>query len=135
MPQIVLKAVVESIPSATEFMDALLEEYECNMRAQMQLDIAMDELFSNIAHYAYPNGEGDATVLAEFDEAQRIFSLTFIDSGVPYNPTEKEDPDITLSAEERSIGGLGIMMVRKTMDEMTYDYRDGKNYLTICKKI
>jgi len=101
----------------------------------MQLDIAMDELFSNIAHYAYPNGEGDATVLAEFDEAQRIFSLTFIDSGVPYNPTEKEDPDITLSAEERSIGGLGIMMVRKTMDEMTYDYRDGKNYLTICKKI
>ena len=135
MPQITFKAAVESIPAVTEFVDGILEENNCSMKAQMQLRIAIDELFSNIAHYAYPDGEGKATVVADFDEPQRMLALTFIDSGIPYNPLEKEDPDITLSAEERQIGGLGIMMVRKTMDDMTYVYRDGQNILTIYKKI
>ena len=135
MPQITFKAAVESIPAVTEFVDGILEENNCSMKAQMQLRIAIDELFSNIAHYAYPEGEGEATVAADFDEPQRMLALTFIDSGIPYNPLEKEDPDITLSAEERQIGGLGIMMVRKTMDDMTYAYRDGQNVLTIYKKI
>ncbi len=135
MPQITVKAAINSIPTVTEFAVALLEEYQCDMRAQMQICVAIDEMFSNIAYYAYPNGEGEATVVASFDATERLFSLTFIDSGIPYNPLEKADPDVTLSAEERQIGGLGIMMVRKTMDDMTYEYRDGQNVLTISKKI
>ena len=135
MTQITVKAAIDNIPAVMEFVDGLLDGIHCSMRTQMQLRIAIDELFSNIAHYAYPDGEGEATVAADFDEPQRMLALTFIDSGIPYNPLEKEDPDITLSAEERQIGGLGIMMVRKTMDDMTYAYRDGQNVLTIYKKI
>ena len=105
------------------------------MRAQMQIDVAIDELFVNIAHYAYAPGTGEATVRVGFDEAARLVSLTFIDSGVPYNPLEKEDPDVTLSAEERAVGGLGIFMVKKIMDGMAYERIDGRNVLTIQKRI
>ena len=135
MPQITVKAQIDSIPAVTDFVVDLLEKNQCNMRAQMQLCVAIDELFSNIAYYAYPDRAGEATLIAAFDATERMFSLTFIDSGIPYNPLEKADPDVTLSAEEREIGGLGIMMVRKTMDDMTYEYRDGQNILTIFKHI
>ena len=135
MPQITVKATIENLPAVTAFVDELLEENDCGMRAQMQLNIAIDELFSNIAHYAYPGGEGEVTIDASFDEPRRMVALTFTDTGIPYNPLKRKDPDITLSAEERQIGGLGIMMVRKTMDGMTYEYSNGHNILTISKKI
>ena len=135
MPQITVKAAIENLPAVTSFVDEMLEANGCGMKALMQLNIAVDELFSNIAHYAYPGGAGEVTVTAAFDAPQRLFALTFTDSGIPYNPLDREDPDITLSAEERQIGGLGIMMVRKTMDGMTYEYTDGHNILTISKKI
>ena len=100
----------------------------------MQVNVAIDELFSNIAYYAY-EAEGDATVRVEIIEESMEIVLTFLDNGIPYNPLEKEDPDTTLSAEEREIGGLGIFMVKKTMDDVKYEYKDGQNILKIVKKM
>ena len=101
----------------------------------MQIDIAIDELFGNIAHYAYHPEVGNATVRVEVMEEPLAVIITFIDGGMPYDPLTTVDPDITLSAEERQIGGLGIYMVKKAMDEITYEYKDGKNILSIKKKL
>lgn len=132
MTEITLAATTENIGAVTAFVDEELEKVDCPIKAQMQIDVAIDELFSNIALYAYENG-GDATVI--FDFADGVVSLTFTDSGKPYDPTKKDDPDTTLSAEEREIGGLGIFLVKKTMDSIDYRYEDGKNILTIKKTI
>ncbi len=135
MKEITLKATIENIPRATAFSDEALEAVECPMKAQMQIDVAMDELFGNIARYAYGPGEGEATVRFHFQEETRTVSITLIDSGIPFNPLSVAEPDTTSAAENRPIGGLGIFLVRKTMDDMAYEYRDGKNILTIRKKI
>ena len=135
MKQLTIAAKVENLPQVTAFVDAELEAIDCPMKAQMQIDLAIDELFANIAHYAYAPGEGEATVLFDFDEAQHTVSLTFADSGVPFDPLAKPDPDVTAAAQERAIGGLGIFLVKKTMDGMSYRYEDGMNRLTILKKI
>ena len=134
MKEITLEARIENLPALIEFVDGYLEEIACSMKAQMQIDIAVDEIFTNISSYAYTPGVGEATVEITKRDSESQVELTFIDSGVPYNPLEKADPDVTLSAEERQIGGLGIFMVKRTMDEMTYEYKDGKNILTIRKK-
>ena len=128
-------AILENIPMITELIDEELEILGCPLKAQMQIDVAIDELFSNIANYAYKTKTGKATVRFEFDEKKRIISITFIDNGVSYNPLKKEDPDVTLSAEERKIGGLGIFLVKKTMDKMIYRFENGCNILTIQKQI
>lgn len=135
MKELTVSAKLENIPVVTAFIDERLEALDCSMKAQMQIDIAIDELFGNIAHYAYPDGTGDATVRFEFDEATRTASITFIDSGMPFDPLEKADPDVTLSAQEREIGGLGIFMVKKAMDKIEYSYENGFNILTIHKHI
>jgi anti-sigma regulatory factor (Ser/Thr protein kinase) len=100
----------------------------------MQIDVAVDELFGNIARYAYPEGAGRATVRIEPDPERQEVSITFLDRGIPYDPLQKEDPDVTLSAEERKIGGLGIYIVKKSMDAVSYRYEDGQNILCILKK-
>ena len=87
----------------------------------------------NISHYAYAPGTGDAVIQVDFSGDPLSASITFIDSGMKYDPLAKPDPDITLSAEERQIGGLGIFMVKKSMDDVRYEYRDGKNIFTIVK--
>ena len=135
MKELTLAATVENIETVTEFVNAQLELLDCPIKAQMQIDIAIDELFGNIAHYAYNTEVGSATVRVEVSEAPLAVIITFIDNGVPYDPLGKDDPDITLSAEEREIGGLGIYMVKKSMDEITYEYKDGQNILTIKKNI
>ena len=126
---------VENIEVVTDFVNQQLELLECPMKAQMQIDIAIDELFSNIAHYSYNPEVGQATVRVEVVENPLAVTITFIDNGIPYDPLAKEDPDLTLSAEERQIGGLGIYMVKKSMDEITYEYKDGQNILSIKKCI
>ena len=135
MKELTLAATLDNIPVVTAFIDEQLEALSCPMKAQMQIDVAIDELFGNIAHYAYPGGTGDATVQFDYDEAVRTASITFIDSGIPFNPLQKSDPDVTISADEREVGGLGIFMVKKTMDNMKYRYERGRNILTIRKRM
>ncbi len=135
MKELTIDATVGNIDRVTEFVNGLLEEHGCSLKVQMQIDIAIDELFGNIASYAYNPEVGPATVRVELNENPLAVVITFIDHGVPYDPLKKEDPDIKLSAEEREIGGLGIYMVKKTMDGISYEYKNGQNILTITKKI
>ena len=135
MKELTIAATVENIEIVTDFVNEQLEALDCPMKFQMQIDIAIDELFGNIAHYAYHPEVGDATVRVEVTEEPLAVIVTFIDRVVPYDPLKAEEPDITLSAEERQTGGLGIYMVRKSMDEINYEYRDGKNILSIKKKL
>ena len=135
MKELTIAAAVENIEKVTAFVDSQLEELNCPMKARMQIDIAIDELFGNIAHYAYYPKEGTATVRVEVLEEPLAVVITFIDNGVPYDRLKNADPDITLSAEEREIGGLGIYMVKKSMDDIFYEYKEGQNILKIRKEI
>lgn len=135
MKELTIAATVENIETVTDFVNEQLETLGCPMKAQIQIDVAIDELFGNIAHYAYNPDIGSATVQVEVQEEPLAVIITFIDGGVPYDPLATADPDITLSAEERQVGGLGIYMVKKSMDEITYEYVDGKNILSIKKKL
>ena len=133
--EIKVTALLENLQEVLSFVDAFVEEAGVSMKAQMQIDVAVEELFVNIASYAYAPGTGEATIKIGKDPENNKVFITFIDSGKPYNPLEKDDPDITLSAEERGIGGLGIFMVKKSMDDMLYEYKDGQNIVTITKKL
>ena len=135
MKELTVEAKTTNIEAVTDFVNEQLEALDCPMKAQMQIDIAIDELFGNIAHYAYNPEIGKATVRVEVIEDPLAVTITFIDNGVPYDPLAKADPDTTLSAEEREIGGLGIYMVKKSMDEIAYEYKDGHNILSIKKKL
>ncbi len=135
MKELTIDAKVENIDVVTEFVNAELEALDCPVKAQMQIDVAIDELFGNISNYAYNPEVGPATVRVEVTEDPLAVVITFIDGGVPYNPLSKADPNVNLSAEEREIGGLGIFLVKKTMDDIAYEYKDGKNILKIKKRI
>ena len=135
MKELTVEAKTTNIEAVTDFVNEQLEALDCPMKAQMQIDIAIDELFGNIAHYAYNPEIGQATVRVEVVEDPLSVVITFIDNGVPYDPLAKADPDTTLSAEERDIGGLGIYMVKKSMDEIAYEYKDGQNILAIKKNL
>ena len=130
-----LEAKVENLPALTAYIEEELDRTDCSMKARMQLDVAVDELFSNISRYAYAPDTGDVTVRFDYDESERTVSITFKDRGIPYDPTKKADPDVTLPAEDRTVGGLGIYLVKKTMDGITYRREDGCNILCIRKKI
>ena len=133
MKEMTTAAVSESIPAVTDFVDRELERADCPLRVKIQIDIVIDELFSNIVHYAYGKEGGQVRVQIEMENDPRAVRITFQDEGMPFNPLEREDPDVTGSARERKIGGLGIFMVKKSMDDMSYEYKDGKNLLTIIK--
>ena len=135
MKELTIEAKTSNIEAVTDFVNEQLEALDCPIKAQMQIDIAIDELFGNIAHYAYNPEIGQATVRVEVIEDPLAVTITFIDNGVPYDPLAKADPDTTLSAEEREIGGLGIYMVKKSMDDITYEYKAGQNILTIKKNL
>ena len=135
MKELTIEARVENLDEVLAFVDGTLEEHDCSPKTQMQIDIAMEELFVNIAHYAYTPGVGNATIRVETGGEPCAAAITLIDSGVPYDPLAKADPDVTLAAEDRQIGGLGIYMVKKTMDAVEYEYRDGQNILTIRKNL
>ena len=135
MKELTIAATVENIEVVTDFVNEQLEAFDCSMKVQMQIDIAIDEIFGNIAQYAYTPEIGEATVRIDVTNDPLTAVITFIDKGVPYDPLTNEDPDTTLSAEERGIGGLGIFMVKKTMDNITYEYKDGQNILAIKKSL
>ncbi len=133
--EITLDATVENLDAALAFIDERLEKLDCSMPAQMQIDVAAEELFVNVAHYAYAPNTGSITVRFKAADDPKRAIITFIDGGVPYDPLAKPDPDVTLSAEDRPIGGLGIFMVKKSMDKVYYEYKDGKNVMTIEKNL
>lgn len=132
MKELNIEAVKENLDAVLDFVGTELEEKECSMKLQTQICIAVEEIFVNIANYAYQPEVGGAVIRIEVNDEIRI---EFEDNGVPYNPLEKLDPDITASAEEREIGGLGIFMVKKIMDAVEYQHIDNKNLLIVRKVV
>ena len=128
-------AKTEALADVLGFVEQQLESFECPMKIQMAVCVAIEEVFVNVAHYAYGDGDGDMNLGIGFDEESREVTFRMTDSGVPFDPLKKPDPDITRSAEEREIGGLGIFIAKKTMDSITYAYENGENILTMIKKI
>lgn len=133
MKELVVKSLTDNLDDVIEFVDKELEGCACSAKTLTQINVAVEELFVNIAHYAYGDETGLATIRVELSEDRNAVMITFIDSGKPYDPLAKPDPDTTLSVEERQIGGLGIFMVKKSMDDVIYEYREGKNILTLKK--
>ena len=133
--KITVEALVDNLGTVLEFVDGQLEEHGCPMRAQYEIDVAVEELFVNVASYAYETGVGSVTIEMTVEENPKTAVIQFTDRGIPYNPAAKEDPDVTLPADQREIGGLGIYMVKKSMDRLDYEYKDGQNIVTIRKTI
>ena len=128
-------AKTESLNDVLGFVEETLETFECPMKIQTAICVAIEEVFVNVARYAYPDSEGDMTLHISFDDQTRNVTFIMSDKGIPFDPLKKPDPDITLSAEEREIGGLGIFITKKTMDSVTYAYENNENILTMIKKI
>ena len=127
------EASLNDIPPITEFVEEKLSEMGCPMKSIIAINIAIDELYSNIVNHGYGERKGPASVIInEYDDPHGV-EICFVDQAIPYNPIKAEDPDTTLSAEERGIGGLGIFMVKKSMDDMSYEYKNGRNILKIRK--
>lgn len=133
MQELVLLAQTENMDTVLNFVNGILKEHNCPTYVQLEIDIAVEELFVNIAHYAYIPDVGQAMIQVSVEGD--VVTIVFKDQGIPYNPWTKEDPDITLSLEERQIGGLGIYMVKNSMDEVSYAYEDGQNVVTIRKNL
>lgn len=133
--EITVPAIIENVEKVTAFVNAELEKINCPAKAKAEIDIAIDELFSNIANYAYNPEIGKATVKFEVQKNPMAVIITFMDNGKPYDPLKREDPNVTLSVAERQIGGLGIFMVKKSMDSVEYEYKDNHNILRIKKHI
>ncbi len=121
---------LDNVPILTEYIEKTLEEKDASPVTVIKMNIALDEIYSNIVKFS---GATYADVTCDTDGAFAI--LRFEDDGVPYNPLEKEDADTTLTAEERDIGGLGILMVKKSMDSIEYFSQDGKNILVLKKEM
>ena len=130
-----IEAKVENIEPLTDFVNSQLEAMGCSLRAQSQIDIALDELFSNICHYAYGGKTGHATVSVEELPEENAVQITIKDYGIPFDPLAHDDPDVSLGIHERTIGGLGIFLVKKTMNDLRYEYRDGCNVITVVKTL
>lgn len=133
--EIVVDAKIENIPAITAFADAVLDEYGCEMKPKLQIDVALDEIASNIALYAYKGHTGSMKIQIGQLEDKRSVIIRVIDGGMPFDPLQNAAPDITTSAEEREIGGLGVHIVRNTMDSVEYKYENSKNVLVLTKKI
>ena len=135
MTQKTFPANTEALSDVLGFVDQMLDRFECPMKIQTAVCVAIEEVFVNVAHYAYGDGDGDMNLGISFDEINRAITFRMTDKGIPFDPLKKPDPDITLSADEREIGGLGIFITKKTMDSVTYAYENGENILTMTKKI
>lgn len=135
MKELDIQAVPENLPKVLEFVGHQLEELGCDRRVKSQVDVAVEEIFVNISSYAYDPEIGPATIRVETSEDPLAVTMSFIDHGKPYDPLAKPDPNLKIPLKERKKGGLGIFMVKKTMDGINYEYKDGQNILTITKNI
>lgn len=135
MNELTVPASTEALEDVQAFLEGQVENVDCPPRLRMQLNLVAEEIFVNIAHYAYPNGKGDAVIGVQIDGQPPVLTLRFTDRGIPFDPLSHPEADITLSAKDRPIGGLGIFLTRKIMDEVSYEYADGQNRLTLRKKL
>ncbi len=135
MKELDITANREKLSDVLSFVDAELEQLGCSMRIQTAIDVAVEEIFVNISSYAYDSEGGVATIRMEVTDNPISIIISFIDGGTPYDPLAKPDPDRKIPVRERKKGGLGIYMVKKSMDNISYEYKDGKNILTIKKLI
>ena len=135
MKELTVPATLEKLEEVQAFIEGELEKHGCPMKAAMQISIAVEEIYVNIAHYAYHPEIGEATVRIAVGGDPLQVTIQFLDSGKPFDPLAKPDADTTLSAEERDIGGLGILMVKRSMDDVAYEYKDGCNILTLKKRL
>ena len=133
MKELTIEAVRENLPKVQEFIGGMLEGAGCPPLTQTAINVAAEEIFVNIASYAYSPENGTVTVRAGVHGEPPTAEITFADRGRPYNPLERPDPDITLPARQRKRGGLGVYMVKQSMDRVSYEYRDGENILTVEK--
>ncbi len=128
-----IEASVDKLSQVLQFVDSYLESVGCPIKVQMHISLAVEEIFVNISSYAYAPGTGKASVCLKTSDDPPAITITFMDHGIPYNPLEKKDPDISLPAGKRQIGGLGIFLTKKTMDDVSYEYKDGQNILHLVK--
>ena len=135
MKTLTVPAKRDQLDTVQGFVDEALSQVPCSPETQLQLEIAVEELFVNIASYAYAPGSGEAVIGCQVEQEPPSITIQFRDWGKPFDPLAKEDADITLSAEDRKIGGLGIYMVKNSMDDVNYVYEDGQNILTIRKNL
>ena len=135
MAELTVPATLENLEIVTGFIHERLKLAGCPAKLMTQVDLAVEEIYVNIAHYAYHPSIGEATVCCEVGGEPLQVTIGFADAGKPYNPLEQKDPDIMQDADQRPIGGLGVFMVKKLMDEITYEFIDGKNVLTIRKRM
>ncbi len=135
MNKLVVPAEIDKLDDVIAFVDTSLEGHEYSDKTLMEIEIAVEEIFVNIASYAYPPEEGQVTVETEISGEPKILIARFTDSGTKYDPLEKEDPDTGLSVEDTPIGGLGIFITKESMDDVIYEYKDNKNILTIRKEL
>ena len=133
MRELKMAALNENLPEVLKFIGESLDSAGCKPADSTRIEVAVEEIFSNIANYAYNPMTGSATVSVELSENPLKIIISFSDNGKPYNPLAKEDPNVKLAVSERKRGGLGIFMTKKFMDKVSYEYKDGMNILTIEK--
>ena len=124
----------QAVPVAA-MVDRIMTQLNCSGRTKLKIAVVVDEIFSNIVHYAYKNREGTITVEAEAEEDPPCLVITFIDQGMPFDPLAVRDPEMTGTAKKRAVGGLGLYIVKKTMDGVSYENKNGSNILTIRKYV
>ena len=130
-----LQAVRQNLPTVMRFTEEHLDDTGCSLRTRMQIELAVEEIFVNIAGYAYAPGSGDVVICMEITGDPATAVITFTDQGKVFDPLKKEDPDVTLPAEKRQIGGLGIFTVRRFMDNVQYERVGSSNVLTLTKQL
>ena len=133
--ELVLEATVENLSVVNAFIDELLASVEYSLKKRFQLDLVVEEIFVNIANYAYGEGTGQAVLRFSLQQDPPKMKIVFMDEGVAYDPLAKDEPDVTLPMEERNIGGPGIFLVKKNVEDIQYERKDGKNILTIYKDL
>ena len=133
MNTITVSAKIENLPTVLNFINNQLNDLNVIGSILFQLELVIEEVFVNIARYAYVGGEGEVTINTRIEENPLQIIVEFTDSGVPFNPLENEDPDFSLKPEEKEIGGLGIHLVKKNVDSVRYQFRKGMNVLTLKK--
>ena len=135
MNKLTVPAKIENLQKVMDFLGDQLDSVDYVMKARLQLELSIEEAYVNIVNYAYELEEGEVIICCNVDESPLKVTMQFIDYGKPYNPLKNQDPDISLNAEENEIGGLGIFLIKKNVDDISYKYHDGKNILTIQKKL